>query len=386
LTPVPRDYYEVLGVDRGVDEAGLKKSFRRLARELHPDVNSHDPAAEEKFKEAAEAYEVLSDPERRRTYDAFGHEGLRSGGFAPRSGSFGNFEDVISALFGRGDEIFGDLFGFGSAGPAGGADAGVSVELTLAEVLTGAHREVRFDAVSTCEHCHGNGAEPGTPIRTCETCGGAGAIREVTQTAFGQMLRTGACRTCNGAGKVAESPCGECRGEGRLVRPRTWDVEVPPGIESGQRIRIAGAGHAGEAGAGSGDLYVEVSVAEDERFERHGAELATAARLSATRAMLGGSITVATLDGEHELEVPAGSQPGQRLTLHELGLPSLRGTRRGDLHVILDVVVPSALDDEQLELAEQLEDSLDDANLRADSGSGWRSRLRGRKRGSRQRA
>jgi len=383
---VPRDYYEVLGVDRGVDEPQLKKAFRRLARELHPDVNSHDPEAEEKFKEAAEAYEVLSDPERRSTYDQFGHEGLRSGGFAPRSAGFGSFEDVISALFGRGDEIFGDLFGFGSSGPAPGADAGVAVELTLAEVLTGARREARFEAVSTCEHCRGNGAEPGTPIQTCETCGGAGAVREVTQTAFGQMLRTGACPRCRGAGKIAESPCGECHGEGRLVRERTWDVEVPPGIESGQRIRIAQAGHAGQAGAGSGDLYVQVTVAEDQRFERHGTELVTSARISATRAMVGGSVSVATLDGERDVDVPAGSQPGQRLTLRNLGLPSLRGGSRGDLHVILDVVVPTGLDDEQRELAEQLEASLDDANLRAGGGSGWRSRLSGRRRGSRQRA
>jgi molecular chaperone DnaJ len=383
---MPRDYYDVLGVDRRVEEAQLKKAFRRLARELHPDVNRHDPEAEEKFKEAAEAYEVLSDPERRRTYDTFGHEGLRSGGFAPRTAGFGSFEDVISALFGRGDEIFGDLFGFGSSGPAPGADAVVGVELSLDEVLTGVRREVRFDAVSTCEHCHGNGAEPGTPIRTCETCGGAGAVREVTQTAFGQMLRTGACPTCRGAGKIAESPCHECRGEGRVVRERTWDVEVPPGIESGQRIRIAGAAHAGEAGAAAGDLYVEVSVTDDERFERQGTELAAVLTISATRAMLGGSLTVATLDGDNEVEVPAGSQPGDRVTLSNLGLPSLRGTSRGDFHVILDVVVPSGLDDEQLVLAEQLEGSLDESNLQTDGDPGWRGRLRGRRRGSRQRA
>jgi molecular chaperone DnaJ len=383
---MPRDYYEVLEVDRGVDDAQLKKAFRRMARELHPDVNRHDPEAEEKFKEAAEAYEVLSDPARRRTYDAFGHEGLRSGGFAPRSAGFGSFEDVISALFGRGDEIFGDLFGFRSAGPATGADAGISLEVTLEEVLTGVRRDVRFEAVSTCERCRGNGAEPGTPIRTCETCGGAGAVREVTQTAFGQMLRTGACPNCRGAGKLAESPCGECRGQGRLVKERTWEVEVPPGIESGQRIRISGAGHAGEAGAAAGDLYVEVAVAEDPRFERAGSELATAAELSATRAMLGGTLTVATLDGEREVEVPAGAQPGDRVTLRGMGLPSLRGSSRGDLQVVLDVIVPSALDDEQLELAERLEGSLDDSNLQPGSGSGWRSRLRGRRRGSRQRA
>jgi molecular chaperone DnaJ len=383
---MPRDYYEVLGVDRAADEAQLKKAFRTLARELHPDVNRHDPDAEEKFKEAAEAYEVLSDPERRRTYDAFGHEGLRSGGFAPRSADFGNFEEVISALFGRGDSIFGDLFGFGTAGPAAGGNAAVAIEVTLPEVLTGVRREVRFEAVSTCEHCRGNGAEPGTPIRTCSTCGGAGAVREVTNTAFGQMMRTGACPACRGAGKVAETPCETCGGAGRLVRERTWEVDVPPGIESGQRIRIAGAGHAGEPGGGSGDLYVEVTVAEDERFERQGPELATAARVSATRAMLGGSVTVETLDGEREIEIPAGTQPGDRVTLHNLGMPSLRGTSRGELHVILDVVVPTDLDGEQLELAGRLEDSLDESNLTPDAGSGWRSRLRGRRRASRQRA
>jgi molecular chaperone DnaJ len=383
---VARDYYEVLGVDRAADDTKLKKAFRGLARELHPDVNRHDPEAEEKFKEAAEAYEVLSDPARRQTYDAFGHEGLRSGGFAPRSADFGNFEDVISALFGRGDSVFGDLFGFGASGPASGADAGVAVEITLPEVLTGVRREVRFEAVSTCKHCRGNGAEPGTPIRTCQTCGGAGAVREVTNTAFGQMMRTGACATCRGAGKVAETPCAECRGAGRLALERSWDVDIPPGIESGQRIRIAGAGHAGEAGAGSGDLYVEVSVAPDDRFERHGAELATATRISATRAMLGGTVAVETLDGERDVEVEAGSQPGDTIKLRNLGLPALRGASRGDLHVVLDVVVPTSLDLEQVELAEQLEKSLDEENLQPDGGTGWRSKLRGRRRGSRQRA
>lgn len=376
---MPRDYYEVLGVGRDADEAALKKAFQTLARKLHPDVNSHDPEAEEKFKEAAEAYEALSDPERRRTYDAYGHEGLRSGGFSPRSAGFGSFEDVISSLFGRGDDIFGDIFGSRSSGPATGADVGVGVEITLAEVLTGARRDVEFDAVATCEHCRGNGAEPGTPIHTCETCGGAGQVREVTQTAFGQMLRTGACPTCRGAGKIAEAPCEVCGGQGRLMKARIFEVEVPAGIESGQRIRIAGSGHAGEPGGGSGDLYVDVTIAADDRFERSGTELATATTISATRAMLGGELTVETLDGEREVSLPAGSQPGDRLTLRGLGLPSLRGGSRGDLHVIVDVVVPTGMDAEQLELAEQLESTLDEANLRSD-GTGWRARLRGRRR------
>src|SRR5262245_25116430 len=185
-----RDYYEVLGVARDATDSEIKRAFRAVARELHPDVNRHDPEAEEKFKEAAEAYEVLSDPERRQTYDAFGHEGLRTGGWAPTSG-FGSFEDVLSAFFGRGDPMFGEVFGFGRSGPAAGGDLVAAVEVSLEEVVAGASRQVALEAVSRCERCRGNGAEPGTPIRTCETCGGAGVVRQVTQTAFGQMVRSG---------------------------------------------------------------------------------------------------------------------------------------------------------------------------------------------------
>jgi molecular chaperone DnaJ len=374
-----RDYYEVLGLDRGASGAEIKKTFRRLARELHPDVNKHDPRAEEKFKEAAEAYEVLSDPDRRRTYDTFGHEGLRSGGWAPSSGAFGSFEDVLSAFFGRGDPLFSELFGFGAPGPASGGDVAAQVELTLEEVLTGASREVSFEAVSTCERCRGNGAEPGTPIRTCETCGGSGQLREVARVAFGRVLRTGACPACGGQGRVPETPCQECRGEGRIVRERTWDVEVPPGIESGQRIRIAGAGHAGETPGRSGDLYVQVLVADDERFERHGQDLVTVVELSATRAMLGGTVSVPTLDGEQVVEVGPGAQPGDRLVLSGVGLPSLRGAARGDQHVLLNVLVPQRLNEEQRELAEQLDRSLEPARAGEDGGRRPRRRTRAKR-------
>jgi molecular chaperone DnaJ len=355
---MPRDYYEVLGLDRSAGEGEIKKAFRRVARELHPDVNRHDPQAEEKFKQAAEAYEVLSDPERRRTYDAFGHEGLRSGGWAPRAASFGSFEDIISSFFGGGESIFGDLFGSARAGPAQGSDIAAEIEVTLAEVLTGATREVAFEAVSPCEHCRGNGAEPGTPIRSCETCAGAGRVQQVRRTAFGQMIQTGACPTCEGAGKVAEHPCERCGGRGREARERTWEVEIPPGIESGQRIRIGGAGHAGEPGGRPGDLYVLVRVAEDPRFKREGRDLVTVAGVQVTQAMLGGRITVPTLDGDREVEVPPGAATGHAITLKGIGLPSLRGGRRGDQHILVDVVIPDELSDEQRELVEQLDRSL----------------------------
>ena len=355
------DPYELLGVARDASDPEIKKAFRRLARELHPDVNRHDPEAEEKFKAAGEAYEILSDPDRRSTYDRFGHDGLRNGGFDPRAAGFGNVEDILSSLFGSSGGAFGDLFGFGGGarGPAGGGDIGVEVELSLAEVLTGAARELSFEAVSTCEHCRGNGAEPGTPIHTCETCGGVGQVRQVRQTAFGQMVQAGICPTCDGAGKTPEQPCARCSGAGREVRDRTWDVDIPSGIESGQRIRIAGAGHAGEPGGRAGDLYVLVTVTEDERFERRGQDLVSAVKVPATRAMLGGTVIAPTLDGEREVKIPAGTQPGHTISLGGLGLPSLRGSRRGKHHVVVDVEVPKKLSREQKKLAQRLDESFE---------------------------
>jgi molecular chaperone DnaJ len=364
-----RDYYEVLGVARDASETEIKKAFRGLARELHPDVNDHDPEAEAKFKEAAEAYEVLSDAERRRTYDAYGQEGLRSGGFDPGAG-FGSIDDIFQAFFGGGG------FGFGGRRAAAGGDIGVEVEIELAEVAAGVRREVAYDVVDACEHCHGNGAEPGTPISTCERCGGAGELRQVTRTPFGQMVRSAPCDVCGGAGKIPETPCEVCGGSGRTRQSRTSAIEVPAGIEDGQRLRIAGAGHAGEPGAPAGDLYVEVRVGEDERFERDGTDLISIVSIAATEAMLGTTVTVPTLEGEEEIEVAPGTQPGHEHVLRGAGLPRLNSRRRGNQRVVLNVVVPANLSEEQRELAERLDETLEDDNLSPQHGEGLFSRVR----------
>ena len=346
---MPRDYYEVLGVARSASEGEIKKAFRRLARELHPDVNDHDPAAEEKFKEAAEAYEVLTDAERRATYDRFGHEGLRSGGYQPRAADFSSFSQIFETIFG------GDPF---SRGPAAGADIGAVAEIELEEVLAPSKREVRFEAVGVCEHCRGNGAEPGTPITTCPRCDGAGELRHVSRGVFGQVVRAMPCERCGGDGRVPETPCAVCDGAGRIASERTWEVDIPAGIEDGQRIRIAGAGHAGDPGARAGDLYVEVRIAMDERFARQGTELVTRVEVPVTTAMVGGEVTVPTLDGEMSVEVPAGSQHGDVSVLRGEGLPPLHGGRRGDQHVVFELVVPSGLSEEEAELARRLDERL----------------------------
>ena len=368
---MPADYYEVLGVGREAGDAEIKKAFRALARELHPDVNDHDPEAEAKFKAAAEAYEVISDAERRRTYDAYGHEGLRSGGFDPRSASFGTIDDIFQAFFGDGA----GQFGFGG-GPAAGGDILVAVEIELADVVEGARREISFEAVGACEHCHGNGAEPGTPISSCERCGGAGQLRQVTRTPFGQMVRGVTCDACGGAGKVPETPCEECGGTGRTRGLRTRAVEIPAGIETGQRLRVSGAGHAGEPGAPPGDLYVEVTVAADERFQREGTDLLSVVSIPATEAMLGTTVTVPTLEGEREIELEPGVQPGHEEVLRGAGLPQLGGRRRGSQRVVLEVIVPTNLDPDQRERAERLGESLGPENLEPSHGEGLFGRVR----------
>jgi molecular chaperone DnaJ len=358
---VKRDYYEVLGVSREAGEQDIKRSFRRLARELHPDVNQHDPEAEEKFKEAAEAYEVLTDAERRSVYDRYGHEGLQSSGFSSNFQGFGSFADIFDAFFG-GDAIF------GGAGPRGGGahggDVAVAVEISLEGAANGAKVDVDYEVVDACERCRGNGAEPGTPIETCPRCDGTGQLRAVTRTAFGQLMRQMPCDRCGGDGRVAQTPCSRCGGRGREAHQRTLEVDIPPGIADDQRIRITGRGHAGDRAGQPGDLYVLVRVADDERFVRDGDDLVSVVDLPAPAAALGTRVAVPTLDGDEELRIPPGTQPGTVLTLRGRGMPSLRRGTRGDQRVMVNVVVPRKLSQDQRELLERFADTLGEENLR----------------------
>src|ERR1035437_4570533 len=326
MATTERDYYELLGVSRGASEVEIKKAFRALARELHPDVSDH-PEAEERFKQVVEAYEVLSKPETRELYDRFGHAGLRSGGYQPTGVDFGNLSDLFSAFFGE------DVFG-GAARQRGrqrGADIAAEVEIELTEAAKGLKREVVFEAESVCHVCEGSGMEPGTEAVTCPTCKGQGMFQQVSNSIFGQVMRTQTCSTCGGAGKVIEHPCENCAGTGRQLEERTLEVEIPAGIHDRQPIRISGVGHAGSRGGRAGDVYVLVRVRPDERFVREGDDLVSTLDLTMTPAGLGGKVTVPTLDGEAEVGIEPGTQPGAVLTLKGKGMPQLQGFGHGDL-------------------------------------------------------
>ncbi|MBA3376101.1 MAG: J domain-containing protein [Actinobacteria bacterium] len=343
-----RDYYEVLGVKRGASEIQLKKAFRVLARELHPDVST-SPDAELRFREVAEAYEVLTDPERRALYDRLGHAGLRRGGLEPSFAHFGDLSEVFAAFFGE------DLFGGAasqSGRPARGPDLQAVVEIDLEEAFTGLTVAAPIEVAVACERCAGIGSEPGTGARDCSTCGGAGVVRRVSQNVFGQFVHQQACPECRGLGRVLETPCGDCDGEGRRVVQRKLEVDVPAGIHDGQRIRIRGEGHAGFQSGESGNAFVVVRVRPDSRFVRDGDDLHTAIRLTMTDAALGTTAQVDALGGKLELEVVPGTQPGAVRTLQGQGMPTLRSSRRGDLYIRLDVALPTTMTEEQRQLLE----------------------------------
>jgi molecular chaperone DnaJ len=362
VASVKRDYYEVLGLSRTADDRQIKQAFRTLARELHPDV-SDDPEAEERFREVAEAYEVLSKSETRELYDRYGHDGLRSGGFSPGGFDFGNLSDLFSAFFG--DELFGP--------PAGGrrrsrgADIVAEIEIDLAEAARGLTREVPLQIAATCVTCRGSGAAPGSEPETCPQCAGAGRIQQLSSTVFGQFVRAHVCPRCHGGGKIVSELCGDCGGEGRVAAIRKLDVTIPAGIHDGQRIRLSGEGHAGAPGGAAGDAYVVVRVRTDARFVRDGDDIVSRLDLTMTQAALGTRASVETIEGEIELDVPAGTQPGEVRVLKGKGMPRLQRSGRGDHRILVDVMVPRRLTDEQRRVLEEFDRNADAAMYEPDA-------------------
>ena len=342
-----RDYYEVLGVSRTCTEQELKSSYRKLAMQYHPDRNPGNREAEEKFKEASEAYGVLSDENKRAQYDRFGHQavGGGAGGFDPSA-----FQDL--------SEIFGDLFGFGDAFGGGrrrsraqrGADLRADIEIELKDVISGRSTEIPVRKTESCESCRGTGSAGGKQPQACSACGGRGQLRY--QQGFFSVART--CGTCSGTGQVITDPCKTCRGEGRVIREHRMTIEIPPGVEDGTRIRYQGEGEAGVFGGPPGDLYIVLAVKEDSFYAREGNNLHCMVSISLPQAALGTEVTVPTFEGDYKLKVPSGVQSGQQIPIRNKGVPALRGRGRGDLIVHVEVQVPKKLTARQRELLEEL--------------------------------
>jgi molecular chaperone DnaJ len=348
MATTERDLYEVLGVDRRASDAEIKRAFRKLAQQWHPDVNQ-DPDAEARFKEASEAYQVLSDPDRRQRYDMFGHAGIDQGGTGTGFEGFGGFSDIF-------DAFFGGATGGGSARrgrPQPGSDLRYDLRITFEEAVKGTEKEIDFRALGRCDTCAGSGAKPGTEPTTCPQCEGRGEVRSVRQTMLGQMVNVSACPRCRGEGKIVETPCETCHGDGRTERKRTLRVTIPPGIDEGHQIRLTNEGEVGPRGGPAGSLYVAVHVAPHPALKRDGTELFYEATISIAQAALGTTLTVPTVEGTEEVEIKAGTQPDTEIRLRGKGVPHLRRSgSRGDLHVLVDVEVPRRLSKKQRELLE----------------------------------
>ena len=330
------DYYAALGVDRGATDAEIKKAFRKLAQQWHPDVNS-DPAAQERFKTINQAYQVLSDPERRQRYDLFGSAGIEGD---PNMAGFGGFADIFDAFFGGTAGAAGGRRGR----PAGGSDLRYDLRITFTEAVLGTDKDIEFPVLGRCETCSGTGAKAGTQAVACTQCKGRGEVRSIRQTMLGQMVNVTACPRCQGDGKIVETPCETCRGDGRVERKRSLRVSIPAGIDEGHQIRLSNEGEVGPRGGPAGSLYVAIHVAPHPELKRDGTELYFEASVGIAQAALGTRILVPTVEGEEDVEVKPGTQPGTEIRLRGRGVPHLRRAgARGDLHVILDVAVPTRL-------------------------------------------
>ena len=364
-----RDYYEVLGVPKNADEAALKKAYRALAKKYHPDANPGDKEAEAKFKEASEAYSVLSDPDKRRQYDQFGHaafDGAQGGG--PGGGFYGNaadFSDIFGDLFGDGGGIFGDFFGGGRRSsasanePMKGANVRTSVRLTFEEAVFGCEKEITVNFKETCSTCHGTGAKPGTAPETCPTCQGKGKIVQMSRTMFGTMQNVQTCPNCRGQGKVVKEKCTGCNGTGYNQKRKTFRVTIPAGIDNGLSVRMAGGGEPGVNGGDRGDLLVECIVSPHPIFKRQDTNIFSTVPISFARAALGGDIRIRTVDGEVEYNVKPGTQTDTRVRLRGKGVPSLRNKNlRGDHYVTLVVDVPTKLTQAQKDALQAFDDAM----------------------------
>ena len=367
------DYYELLGVAKNASEEELKKAYRKKAVQYHPDKNPGNKEAEEMFKKISHAYEVLKEPEKRAAYDRYGHAAFEGpGAGAPRGpGGGGGFHDpfdIFREVFGQqgggggGGGIFDEMFGGGGGGSRDGgrdgSDLRYDLEITLEEAARGVEREISFRKLAGCEHCHGSGAEPGSKRVTCPTCRGTGQIRR----SGGIIVFTQTCPTCGGAGMKIEKACSVCRGEGRVAKTTKLNVRIPPGVDTGSRLRSAGNGEAGSAGGAAGDLYIVLSVKEHELFERQGDDLFCEIPIKFTLATLGGTIEVPTLFGKGSLKIPAATQSGTTFRLRDKGMPSLRGGRQGDQLVRVHVEVPQSLTAEQRKMLEEFARVSGDAN------------------------
>ncbi len=342
------DFYEALGVSRSASADEIKKAYRRRARELHPDTNP-DPEAEARFKEVARAYEVLSDPDKRQRYDAYGEAGISGGGGGSPFDASG-FSDIFDVFFGGGGG--GARFGGGmrTAGPSRGPDLEAVAQISFEEAVFGTETEVPVRTAVACETCEATGAKPGTQANVCGECGGSGQVRRMRQSLLGQVVTAGPCGVCQGQGEVIADPCADCGGDGRRIVEKTYKVDVPAGVDTGATLRLTGRGAVGARGGGAGDLYVHLDVLPHDRFEREGNDLVHRLRLTVAQAALGAHLSFATLDGEEDLVIPRGTQPGRVFRLRGRGVPSVDGRGRGDLMVQVEVDVPTDLTADQEEL------------------------------------
>jgi len=345
-----KDYYELLGVDRDADQKEIKKAYRKLAKKYHPDMNQDGEDTSEKFKEISEAYEILSDPDKRARYDQYGHSGINDQDF--------NFDDFARGGFGGLDDLF-NMFGFGGMGgrrqngPRRGADLQYRMQISFEEAAFGGKKEIRIPREEECDRCGGSGAEPGSDVKTCPTCNGQGQVRSSKQTPFGQFTQSRVCPECGGDGKIISEPCTKCNGSGKVRKQRKLTVNIPAGVDTGTRLRMAGEGQAGEKGGPAGDLYIVIDVEDHELFDRRGDDLYCEVPISFVQASLGDKIKVPTLEGKVQFDIPAGTQPGTSFRLKNKGISHLNGYGRGDQYIKVKVMIPKELDDRQKELLEE---------------------------------